>query len=160
MCKNIFIFSFFCCLICIIQSCKSWHTLTFQTETQPIQFGPHLLSSEVDTLGIISGISTHDFEEETYSESEHTSISFGGKDEIKENINTTIYSALQDDPLHFIANGQIVIEIEHGISIGAVLSGIIASMITDEETDFGSFSTESISYNGIVYKINKLKKRK
>jgi hypothetical protein len=152
MWKNVFIFAFFCCLISIFQSCANWHTLKFETDGQPIQFGPHLLTSEVDTLGIVSGVSTHDFEKETHSESKHTRITVGGKDDIKENITTTIYTALGDDSQHFIADGQIVIEVEHGISFGAVFFGIIASMITDEETDFGTFSTESVSYNGIVYK--------
>ncbi len=158
MWKNVFIFGFFCTLVCMLHSCKSWHSLNFETNAQPIQLGPHLLTSEIDTLGIISGISTHDFEEETYSESKHTSIALGGKDDIKENLNKTVYSALGDDPQHFIADGQIVIEVEHGMSFGAVFFGIIASMITDEETDFGTFSTESIYYNGIVYKIKKPKK--
>jgi len=91
--KSLFVY-FFVSFILILQSCKSWHSLKFETESQPIQFGPHLQSVKLDTLGIISGISTHDFEEDTYSESEHVSIVFEGKDEVKENINTTIYKAL------------------------------------------------------------------
>ena len=159
MFKKLYIFSIVVFFIFISQSCKSWHTLKFESDTQPIQFGPHLLTSRIDTLGVISGISTHDFEEDTYSDSEHLSITFEGKDEIKENINTTIYKALYDDPQHFIADGQIVVEVEHGMSLGSVFLGMIASMITDEEPEIGTYSIESIYYNGIVYKI-KTKPRK
>ena len=150
---------FFFSLIVITQSCKSWHSLKFQTENQPIQFGPHLQTTKMDTLGIISGISTHDFEEDTYSESEHVSIVFEGKDEVRENINTTIYKALYDDPQHFIADGQIVVEVEHGMSLGSIFLGMIASMITDEDPEVGTYSIESIYYNGIVYKLKNKKLR-
>jgi len=155
MLKKCFNFCFILSFIFVIYGCKSWHSLKFETESQPIQFGPHLQSIKLDTLGIISGISTHDFEEDTYSESEHVSIVFEGKDEVRENINTTIYKALYDDPNHFIADGQIVVEVEHGMSLGSVFLGMIASMITDEDPEVGTYSIESIYYNGIVYKIKR-----
>ena len=140
-----------------ISGCTSWHSLRFETESQPIQFGPHLQKTKLDTLGIISGISTHNYEEETYSEAEHVSIVFEGTDEVNENINTTVYRALYDDLDHFIADGQIIVEVEHGISWGAIFLSMLASKITDEESDVGSYDIESIYYNGIVYKIKSKK---
>ena len=155
MSKKIFCFAIVSLLFLQLLSCKSWHSLKFETESQPVQFGPHLINIPLDTLGVISGISTHNYEEETQAGSEHFNITFQGNDEIKENINTTIYSALYDDPQHFIADGQIVVEVEYGISLGSVFLGMIASMITDEEPDIGTYSVESIYYNGIVYKLKK-----
>ena len=137
----------------LLFSCTSWHSLKFETEAQPVQFGPHLLKTPLDTLGVISGLSTHNVEEDTQAGNEHFNITFEGKDEKKDNINTTIYSALYDDPQHFIADGQIVVEVEYGMSLGSVFLGMFASMITDEEADVGTYSLESIYYNGIVYKI-------
>lgn len=158
--KKIFILSF-CLAFMTLQSCVSWHTLKFETKNQPVQFGPHLLSTtQIDTLGEISGISTHNSEEDTYSKSKHMSITFEGKNEISENVNTTIYKALNDDPGHFIADGQIVIEVKYGISAGSVFLGMLASMITNEDSDIGTYSTESIYYNGIVYKLKSGKKVK
>jgi hypothetical protein len=146
-------------ILIVFCGCTSWHSLKFQTESQPIQFGPHLQTDKLDTLGVISGISTHDFEEDTYSESPNVSIVFEGKDEVRANINTTIYKALYDDPNHFIADGQIVVEVEHGMSLGSVFMAMIASIITDEDPDVGTYHIESIYYNGIVYKM-KAKKLK
>ena len=148
--------SFYAILIAaflLLAGCTSWHSLKFETENQPIQFGPHLQNTTLDTLGVISGISKHDFEEDTYAESEHLSVVFEGKDEVKENITTTIYKALYDDPQHFIADGQVIVEVEHGISMGTIFLGMIAGFLTNEDPDVGTYSIESIYYNGIVYKI-------
>ena len=153
MCKNIFISIFLVFLFSFLQSCASWYTLQFDTVQQPIQFGALQIETELDTLGLISGFSEHHFEEGTYAESQHISIVFDGKDEISENLNRTIYSALDDDPAHFIGDGEIIIEVEHGISFGAIFLGMIAGWITDEQAEYGSHSIESIDYNGVVYKL-------
>jgi hypothetical protein len=154
MLKKILCLPLIALVLLYFQSCTSWHSLKFETEKQPIQFGPHLQNTILDTLGVISGISRHNFEEDTFAESEHMSVVFKGKDEVKENITTTIYKALYDDPQHFIADGQVIVEVEHGISMGSIFLGMIASFMTDDDPDVGTYSIESIYYNGIVYKIN------
>ncbi len=54
--------------------------------SQPIYFGSPIDSSIADSLGIISGLSVHEEEGETYSQSGNFTVSFGGKDYTKENI--------------------------------------------------------------------------
>ena len=88
MFKSIFIFTLFFFLLSLLQSCvSSWYTLQLETDSQPIQLGSHHLNVELDTLGIISGKSIHEFEEDTYSESE-VSYEGEGTEKIKDNINT------------------------------------------------------------------------
>jgi len=150
--KNILGFLFICLFFLIIQSCN-WHTLKLHPVSQPIYLGPQITSSEVDTVGIISGLCVHEKGEETVSQTRNVTISIGGKDYTKENINSAISTALQNDPNRFIANGQMVIDIEHGISAGAILSSIVATIITSEDSDMGFYTNESIYFRGTVYRL-------
>ena len=146
----------FTSLILILFSCN-WHSLKLQPVTQPVYLGSQIDSSAADSIGIISGLCAHEKEGETVSQSRNVTISFGGKDYTKENINSSITDALQDDPNRFIANGQMVIEIEHGISAGAILSSILATIITSEDSDMGFYTDESIYFRGIVYRLKNQK---
>jgi hypothetical protein len=156
--KNIPGFYFFCFIFLIVQSCN-WHSLQLQPVSQPIYLGPQITSfgetdsSAIDSIGLISGICMHQKEKETVSQSENITIALGGKDYTKENINSSIKTALQDDPNRFIANGQMLVEIEYGISVGAVLSFILAEIITNGESELGYYTNESIYFLGTVYRI-------
>jgi len=157
--KNIPGFYFICFFLLIFQSCN-WHSLKLHPVSQPVYLGSQIDSSVADSVGIVSGLCVHEKEGETVSQSRNVSISFGGKDYTKENINSTISTALQDDPNRFIANGEMVIDIEHGMSVGAILSSILASIITDESSEIGFYTDESIYFRGTVYKLKNQKNQK
>lgn len=146
-----------CLLMFFSQGCKNWHSLQFETSNQPIQFGPHHSSSAMDSLGMVTGYTKYDFEEDTYSATENTVIMFSGDEYLEENLNETIYRALDDHPDHFIADGRIIAEVRYGVTLGAVLAAIFSGMILgpDSESEIGTYSEEHIYYNGMVYKISK-----
>jgi len=143
---------FFIAIIVCLSSC-TWHSMYLDPVSQPIYFGTSFDPSAVDSLGIISGLSVHEEEGESITQTRNVTFSFGGKDYTTENINSAISTALQVDPNRFIANGQIVVEIEHGISTGAIFSSILATIITEEDSELGHYTDESIYFRGIVYKL-------
>ncbi|HET8865761.1 MAG TPA: hypothetical protein VFM80_08675 [Gracilimonas sp.] len=145
---------FFACLCILLQGCQTWYALEYKTESQPIQFGPHIAASKVDTLGLISGYFKQYSEEEVYSESENLSITLGGEDYMEENLSYTVYRALEDNPEHFIADGFIEIKVKQGVTFWGFLRNVIAGAITGEETNGGGYSTETIRYIGVVYNIH------
>ena len=134
-----------------ITGCKNWHTLSIDTEYQPVQLGPHLSAMSVDTLGIVSWYSARETEEDTYSESKHFSVYFEGGEYYDDNLNSSVFAALDDDPDHFIADGYMVIEVSYGITFGSFIKSWIASALTGEESNTASTSKESITQYGIVY---------
>lgn len=140
-----------CLILLILGGCKSWHTLEFETRAQPIQFGPHLTTAQLDTLGIISGFYKQHYEEEVYSESEHVGFGFEGEDYVEESLSTSVYKALNDHPDHFIADGLIKVEVKRGITIWGVLKNFLASAITGAESEGGTYSSEIIQFEGVVY---------
>ena len=156
--KNIPGFYFICFFFIIFQSCN-WHSLKLHPVSQPVYLGSQIDSSVADSVGIVSGLCVHEKEEETVSQSGNVTLSFGGKDYTKENINSTIRAALQDDPNRFIANGQMVVDIEHGMSVGAILSSIFATIITNGDSDIGVYNNESIYFWGTVYKLKDQKNK-
>ncbi len=139
------------CLLSIT-GCKNWHTLSIETEFQPVQLGPHLSSMSVDTLGIVSWYATRETEEDTYSESRHFSVYFEGGEYYDDNLNSSVFAALDDDPDHFIADGYLVVEVSYGVTFGSLIKSWIASALTGEESNTASTSKESITQYGIVYK--------
>lgn len=145
---------FFACLFILFQGCKIWHTLEFETESQPIQFGPHNAASGVDTLGVISGYYKQYSEDEVYSESDKVSVTLGGDEYIEENLTTTVYKALEDHPEHFIADGLIEVKVKRGITFWGFFRTMIAGAIIGKESEGGEYSTEVIHYTGLVYKIH------
>lgn len=144
----------FACLFILLQGCKTWYALEYETESQPIQFGPHIATSKIDTLGLISGYFKQYSEEEVYSGSENVSVILGGNEYFEENLSATVYKALDDNPNHFIADGFIEVRVERGITFFGFLKNLIAGAITSEESAGGDYSTEIIHYIGVVYKIN------
>ena len=46
-----------------------------------------------------------------------------------------------------------VVEIEHGISTGAIFSTILATIITSEDSETGHYTDEFIYFRGIVYRL-------
>lgn len=153
--KRIPILFLFCMLI-VFSGCKTWHTLEFDTESQPIQFGPHQTSSQIDTLGIISGFYKQHSEDAVYSESgsRNVSVTMGGDEYLEENLSATIYAALDDHPDHFIADGLVEVKIKRGITFWGFLKTMIAGAITGGESEGGEYSTETIHYTGVVYSIS------
>lgn len=155
MINHIIKFSILCLLMVFTQGCKNWHSLQIETHNQPVQFGAHNIASVVDTLGTVSAYTKYDVEDETYSASKNIYVEIGGGEYFEENLNETIYRALGDDPDHFISNGQVLVEVKHGISLGAVIAGLFANMLTgpNSESEIGTYSEEHIYYNGVVFKI-------
>lgn len=141
--------------ITVFPGCKNWHTLQLETQDQPVQFGAYSIASAVDTLGTVTAFTKYDVQDETYSASENVYVEIGGGEYFEENLKQTIYQALEYDPKNFIANGQVVVEVKHGISLGAVLAGLFANMLTgpNSESEVGTYSEEHIYYHGVVYKI-------
>lgn len=133
-------------------ACKNWHTLSIETEFQPVQLGPHLTSASVDTLGIVSWYYSRETEDDTYAESEHFSVYFEGGEYYDDNLNSTVFAALDDDPDHFIADGYMIVEVSYGITFGSFIKSWIASALTGEESNTASTSKESVTQYGIVYK--------
>lgn len=125
--------------------------LELSTDSQPIQMGPHTAAAPLDTLGIISGSSTHDFREET---------TYGAEtDVIKEDINSTVYGALDDNPAHFIADSHIILEVEQGLSVFQMLiEAVFSSIFGDNNNEWIIYSREIIEFNGIVYKYTEQEK--
>ncbi len=152
-----FILCSVCLLMLVVLSCANWHTLKLETKSQPIQFGPHSSTTEIDTLSMVSGYYAHHFEEDTYSESENTRLASTGGDSLGGNLNNIISRALGDDPRHFIADGRVMVEVKRGISVISIFEGILFTLILGGETEFGSYSTEIINYNGVLYKIKQPK---
>jgi hypothetical protein len=142
-----------CLLFLLFQGCKTWHTLEYQTANQPIQMGPHLSSEAPDTLGVISGYYLFHSEGAVYSEAENIAVTLGGDEYVEENITTTIYRSLDDNPDHFIADGAFQVEVEQGMTFWGFLRTVIAGAITGGESTGGEFSTQTIRHSGIVYKI-------
>jgi hypothetical protein len=136
--------------------CKTWHTLEFDTESQPIQFGPHHSTSGTDTLGIISGYFKQHSEDAVYSESDNAnlSVTMGGDEYLEENLSATIYQALEDHPDHFIADGLVEVKVKRGVTFWSFLRTMIAGAITGGESEGGEYSTEKIHYTGVVYTIS------
>ncbi|MFN2374880.1 MAG: hypothetical protein ABR545_13815 [Cyclonatronaceae bacterium] len=143
---------FFVCLFILFQGCTTWHALEYETEFQPIQFGPHNASFGVDTLGVISGYYKQYSEDEVFSESENVSVALGGDEYIEENLSSTVYKALEDHPDHFIADGHVEVKVKRGITFWGFLKIMIAGLITNEESQGGEYSTEVIQFTGIVYR--------
>lgn len=147
---KIWLFIFICLLF---QGCKTWHTLEYETIDQPIQVGPHAAITNVDTLGVISGYYLFHSEDAVYSEAENIGITLGGDEYIEENITSTIYRSLDDNPDHFIADGVFQVEVEQGMTFWGFLRTVIASSITGEESTGGEFATQTIRHSGVVYKL-------
>lgn len=150
-----FAFYFVCLVMFVPLGCSNWHILRLETAAQPIQFGPHLSSIGVDTLDIISGSYTHRSEKDTYSKSEHVQILQAGGDSLGGNLDAAFYRALENDPKHFIADGQVMVDVKRGISSSAIFGGIVGMIITGGRSEFGDFSAETINYHGVVYTIKK-----
>jgi hypothetical protein len=112
------------------------------------------IDTKIDTLKSLEGFYIHEIEDETVSHGKHVSVHLGGNDETKENITATIENALRDDPNRFIGNSHLVVEIEEGISIGAVISSILVTIITKGSSDPGIYTKESIYFNGTLYRVN------
>lgn len=145
---------FFACIFILFQGCKTWHTLEYVIESQPIQFGPHHAASGVDTLGVISGYFKQYSEDEVYSESDNVNVILSGDEYFEENLYATVYKALEDHSGHFIADGQIEVTVQRGITFWSFLKMMIAGAITGEESYGGEFSSEIIQHTGVVYKIH------
>ena len=143
--------------VCLLVSsgCKNWFTLEYQVDNRPIQMGPHQSAAEVDTLGLIGGFTEHESVEDTYSESDNVSITFSGGDYYESDIDSTIYQSLRDNPNHFIADGEFLVEVEYGVTFGAFLASVVAGWFTDEESTAGSFTRKRITQYGIVYRYKK-----
>ena len=142
-------------LICFLGGgCKTWHTLEYESNNQPILLGPYITTSQVDTMGIVDGYFRLHSEDEVYSESDNVSVTLGGEEYIEESLSLTIYQALDDHPDHFIADGVLQVEVEQGITFWGFLKTVIAGAITGEESSGGEFSTQTIRHSGVVYKIS------
>lgn len=146
---------FYTCLFCLLfQGCKTWHTLEYETNKQPIQLGPHHTALKVDTLGVVTGYYRLHSEDDVYSESDNVSVTLGGDEYIEENISTTIYRSLDDNPDHFIADGVFRVEVEQGITFWGFMKTVIAGALTGGDSSGGEFSTQTIRHSGVIYKIH------
>lgn len=141
-------------LYAVFAGCKNWHTLHFESVSQPIQFGNHHTTGGIDTLRTISGLYDYRFSEGYHSESENTRIIRGPSEDI-ENDFTEIFRALDEHPDHFIADGTVTVEVETSIPIFTFIGSYIASFITGEKSTMGPTNNETIYYDGVLYKINK-----
>ena len=140
-------------LLCAFSpGCKTWLTLEHETNGRPIQIGPHRTTAELDTLGIIAGYTEHESVDDSYSESEHISITFSGGDYYESDLDSTIYQSLRDNPNHFIADSEYHVEVKYGVSFGSFLASMIAGLITGEESTAGNFTYKNIKQYGIVYR--------
>ncbi|WP_428236444.1 hypothetical protein [Gracilimonas sp.] len=137
----------------LFTGCKTWHTLEYETSNQPIQMGSHSSTVPLDTLGVISGYYRFHSEDAVYSEAENIAVTLGGDEYVEENITTTIYRSLDDNPDHFIADGVFRVEVEQGMTFWGFLRTVIAGAITGGESTGGEFSTQTIRHSGVVYKI-------
>lgn len=146
-------------ILILIQCCAPWNTLSLNQTTQPILLGTKISpdsSTTTTRLELISDFKcefTHESEESSYSESEHISVELGGYDQIQENIYLKLSEAFEEDTTRFIADVRIELGVRTGISFFNVISAILASLITDNESNIGSYQSEFFNISGVVYRI-------
>ncbi len=144
----------------LLQGCASWYTIQLPPTLQPVYLGSGITPDTsyeeifIETLSDFQCKCVHETEEGSYSESEHVSIELGGYDQVRDNIYSNLCEAFEDDSARFIADIQVEIGIRTGISLSNVFMAILASMITDNESNMGSYQTEFFKLSGIVYRIN------
>lgn len=146
-------------ILILLQSCASWNTLQLTPSTQPIFLGYKISpdsSTETAPLEVIKDFQckfVHESEEGSYSEGRHVSVELGGFDQTEDNIYSRLSEAFEDDTARFIADVQVEIGVRTGISFSNVISSILASLITDNESNIGSYQTEFFNISGTVYRI-------
>ncbi len=138
---------------CLFTACKTYDfSLTFSDIEQPIHMGKIESSTSLDTLDVITGFSELEFEEETYSENENTSITLSGGEYYYGNMESTIIQAIQSDPTYLMGDTEIQLEIKHGIRVGAFIFGNIAAAITGSESDVGTFTVKKFTQTSVLYR--------
>jgi len=143
----------------LLQGCSSWFTIQLPPTLQPVYFGsgitPDTSADEIsiETLSDFRCKCVHEAEEGSYSEGEHVSIELGGYDQIQDNIYSSLSEAFEDDSARFIADIQVEIGVRTGISLSNVIAAVLSSMITDNESNMGSYQTEFFKLSGTVYRI-------
>ncbi len=160
--KIIYFILFFTCIIvsfytgCTVHS----HNLDLRGVKQPIQMGaPQFLQNdsllhEFTQAETVSGEFVHEVDEGATSSDENSSLTIGGGEYAKQTLFSAIDSALQNRQNRFIVDVQLSVEVEHGISIGAVLGSILGAAITDDETEAGEFTFEKFYLAGKTYEIS------
>jgi len=142
-------------LLILVTGCATYDaSLSFSDIKQPMQFGNFKSNTLIDTLGISSGILEIEEEEDTYAENENTTISMSGGEYLTNTIDSTMVRALNYNPTNFIGNSSVKLEIRHGIKVGALIFGFIASEITNTEANIGSYTIKKFTQSGIIYETN------
>jgi len=90
-----------------------------------ITHGVIIDSSWVQTIRSISCHSSHKKESETVSEGEHSTISSGDYEHVKETISSEVYTTLEDNSHRFIGNVHVVAEVDRGLSLSAIFTTIL-----------------------------------
>ena len=155
-----FIFFFTCIIVSFYTGCTVHsHKLDLHAVKQPIQMGAlqflqnDSLSHEFTQTQTISGDFVHEVDEGATSSDENSRLTIGGGEYAKQTLFSAIDSALQNRQNRFIADVQLSVEVEHGISIGAVLGSILGAAITEDETETGEFTFEKFYLAGKTYEI-------
>ncbi len=142
----------------LFPGCTSWKTLNLPPSLQPVYLGQKITpdstvsSSSVEPVEDFKCGILYKMEESAYSEGEHISVELGGYDEVKDNMTTRLKAVFQNDTLRFIADVHVKLKVRTGLSVSNVISAILASWITDNESSTGFYNTESFQLVGKVYR--------
>ena len=155
-----FILFFHCLTFCFYMGCAvQTHVLDLRSVEQPIQMGA-LQISQADSLSpriasyqTVSGNLIHEIDEGSTSSDENSRLTIGRGEYAQQTLFSEIDSALQNRPDRFIADVQLSVEVEHGISVGTLLASILGAWITEDETEPGEFTSEKFYLSGKTYEI-------
>lgn len=142
----------------LFPGCTSWKPLSLPSSIQPVYLGQKITSASTVSSSSVEPVENfkcgllYEIEESIYSEGEHISVELGGYNEVKDNMATRLNAVLHNDSLRFIADIRVKLEVRTGISVSSVLSAILASWITDNDSNAGFYNSESFQLVGKVYR--------
>jgi hypothetical protein len=153
---------FLCVMFCSDTGCTvHTHVLDLRRFEQPIQMGALNIaqtdsqSQHIASYQTISGNLIHEIDEGATSSDENSSLKIGGGEYAQKTLFSEIESTLQNHPDRFIADLQMSVEVKHGISVGTFFASFLSSLITDDDSEIGQFTTEKFYFSGKTYEIEK-----
>ncbi len=149
--KHLLFFSLI--LFSSLTGCKTYDAyLAFYDIEKPMHFGSFETEVSTDSLKLVSGVLEFEDIEDTYSENENTSITMLGGEFQTNTIDSTLLNPLFEQSNYFLGNSVLLLEIKHGIRVGAFIFGTIAASITGEDADTGTYTIKRFNQKSILYK--------
>lgn len=147
-------------LLYLTCACSTYDVTLDYSSNHPIQFGKLRSPEPLDTLQAVVGTVSYEFEEDTYTENENTSITISGDTEITNDLEVSMYAPLEREKGNFIGDGKVQLCSKHGFHPGTFLMGLVASSITNSEIDPGTYTKQTFSHQAYLYNVNRKKEMK